>query len=479
MATNTAAPETQSASTPRLIWLLFGGAGLLYGLPSIWLLMSYLQAPFDLAIYDQALWLIAHGKSFITVAGIDVNSAHFSPILFLISPVAFVPGGAVPELVLQAIMIASGVFPAYRLGKSMNQDGRWFAMAYAIHPAIIGGSWFGWRPWNIAVPVFMWLIWWIYCKPRVITIGIAGLIMLAFREDLAVWIGLVTLILFLSKKIPWSTLWKSGLVLEGATALVVLAVLPAISAVDGYFFTSSSQVVDGVRTVMIASVVTRLVFLLGPLALLPRRFNWLLMAPLAIPIVGLLIRGGTSLTTFYHYDMMFVPALLLIAGLSTSVQYKPGVLVIASLLVLVGLGALRPFPPQAGGNPLRYNAANVAEFNEARRTLDNDPNVGAASMSLHGALVPHYSERSNIFIHPFPVDVWRDSNGNEAPLTIDFHCPEPSLLVASPSLLTQPWVQAIERSYTRSDFGNGQLALWSRSPQPPSNPCSATLGARD
>jgi len=302
---------------------------------------------------------------------------------------------------------------------------------------------------------------------------------LAFREDLAVWIGLVALILFLSKRIPWSTLWKSGLLLGGATAIVVLVVLPAISAVDGYFFTSSSQVVDGVRPVMIASVATRLVFLLGPLALLPRRLNWLLMAPLGIPLVGLLIRGGTSLTTFYHYDMMFVPALLLIVGLSTSIQYKPRVLVIASLLVLIGLGALRPFPPQAGSNPLRYNAANVAEFNEARRVLDADPDVATASMSLPAALVAHYSERSNIFIHPFPVDVWRDSNGNEAPLTIDFDCPEPSLIVASPSLLTQPWVEAIERSYARSDFGKEQLALWSRSPRLPSDPCSAILGARD
>lgn len=462
-----------SATVPRWLWLAFIGATLLYGVPAVWLLMSYMQPAYDLGIYDQAVWLLANGERLITVAGIDVNSAHFSPILYVISPIAWVPGGAVPELVVQSLMIGSGVFPAWKLARSLDQDPRWFALVYAIHPAIIGGSWFGWRPWNIAVPVFMWLTWWVVTHPTWMRVSVAGLSMLIFREDLAVWVGLLALILFLTKQIKWPTLLKSGLLLGAATAIVAFVVLPALSFVDGYYFTSSTQVSGGSGVNLATSAVTRVVFLLGPLALMPRRLNWRLLAPLAVPILGLLLRGGNSLTTFFHYDMMFVPLLLVVVGLSTKVSYRPIVLTLASVVVLLGLGALRPFPPQGGGNPFRYDSEIVAAFDEARSLIDAHPASDTASMSLPGVLVPHYSERSNVFIYPFPVDVWRDSEGEEPPLSINFACPEPNFVVARPQSITPPWNQAMEVGYTRTEFASGRVSLWTRDSLAGNEPCTA------
>lgn len=466
--------EAGKQPRPKWLWIVFLLASLVYAVPAIWMLTSYMQLPYDLGIYDQALWLIAHGETLITIAGISVNSAHFSPILYLISPIAYVPGGASPELILQSVLLASGVFPAAKLGQFLNQDGRWFSLAYAIHPAIIGGSWYGWRPWNMAVPVLMWLVYWIMVEPSWIRLTSAGLIMLTFREDLAVWIGVLALVLALAKKITWQEVIKSALILAPATVLVVFVVLPAGGLVDGYYFVSSNQVLGGSPSVLLSSGISRVIFLLAPLAILPRRFNWLLLIPFSFPLIGLLIRGGNSLSTFFHYDMMFVPVLLVVVALSASVSYRPMHLVVASLLVLLGLGALRPFPPRAGGNPLEYNSEVVAALDEVRTVVDALEMSATASMSLPDLLVPHYSERSNIFVYPHPADVQRDERAKEPAISIHFDCPEPNFVVASPGSLSPSWHHTLEDGYTRTDFTLSRLVLWTREDLAPDDPCSAS-----
>src|SRR6266571_4239831 len=48
---------------------------------------TYRSTSYDLGVFDQALWLLAHGKSpFVTLIGTNIFFDHFSPVL-----VAFVP----------------------------------------------------------------------------------------------------------------------------------------------------------------------------------------------------------------------------------------------------------------------------------------------------------------------------------------------------------------------------------------------------
>jgi uncharacterized membrane protein len=87
--------------------LAFAGAGLLYAVPSVLLLQAFIQQAYDVGIFDQTLWLIAPGESFNTVAGYHVMADHFSPVLYVISPLAYIPGGAAPELVFQSLFSSS------------------------------------------------------------------------------------------------------------------------------------------------------------------------------------------------------------------------------------------------------------------------------------------------------------------------------------------------------------------------------------
>lgn len=455
-------------------WLPWAGlvAALLYGIPSIWMLRVYLQPAFDLAIYDQTLWLIAHGETFQTVGGAHILGGHFSPVLYVLSPISEIPGGAVPELAFQALVIALGVYPAWKLAERLGSDARWFVFIYAVHPAIINGAWFGWRPWNIAVPVFMWACYWIVDNPSFYRILVSGLTLLLFREDLATWVGLLVLVLYFARRLKTSTLIKSAVSLGGATALVLFVLLPALSPVDGYFFTSESQTgLPGLPQVT-SSVVLRMTFLLLPLMIRPTRLNWKLVLPLAIPIAGLLYRAGNALTTFYQYDMMFVPLLLVIVGLSTEVVFRPGLLALGSLVTLLAFGALRPIPPQQGGNPFRYDQEVVTVYDAVRAKMDSAPGIDYVSVVTPPRLLAHYSERTNAFVYPHPVDIFRDSEGTPVSPHVKFSCPEPGLVVTQPAALSPAWLDLIDEGYTMLNRGS-PIGVWSRDELPPNKPCSA------
>ena len=72
---------------------------------------------FDLAIHDQIIWNILHGRIFNSILGVDFlgNHAHF--ISFLVAPFyCFIPHPLF-LLFLQTVFLAAGVFPLYGLAR--------------------------------------------------------------------------------------------------------------------------------------------------------------------------------------------------------------------------------------------------------------------------------------------------------------------------------------------------------------------------
>ena len=86
-----------SGKYPSWLWLMWLLAGLTFSTISLVLLANFRQPPFDLAIYDQSIWLLGHGGTFNTVAGIHVFGAHMSPILYLLAPLSWLGEGATPN----------------------------------------------------------------------------------------------------------------------------------------------------------------------------------------------------------------------------------------------------------------------------------------------------------------------------------------------------------------------------------------------
>jgi uncharacterized membrane protein len=447
-------------------------ASTLYAVPSIWLLRNYLQPAFDLAIYDQSLWLILNGETFNTIIASHVLGVHFSPVLYPLSVLAVVPGGAVPEIVLQSLLIASGVFPAAALADRLGKPRSWFIAAYAIHPAIIGGSWYGFRPWNLAVPVFMWAIFWMVKRPTSVHIVIAGLGLLLFREDLAIWAGLAALVLALAGRITWRALVLPGVVLGAATAVVLLGVLPAISPTDSYFFATSAETTVPSIPSSVSSLAIRALFVLVPFGVMPSLIRWRLVMPAVIPALALVFKGGNALTTYFHYDMMFVPLLLLAMALSPEARSNTRVVVAASMTMLLLFGVLRPLPPQHGPNPWRYDPELTARIDETIESLSRVDGYRTTSLTAPSHLVPHLSERENIFVYPEPLHRSDTDDLDQYADVVTFDCPAPNIVISLRSRDDQ-WQALLDSDYDLVGADDA-LPVWKRVTSLPNDPCEAT-----
>ena len=72
---------------------------------------------YDMGIYDQAIWLMSRGQSFMSVRGMNVWGHHFNPVLLLFAP--FYWFGAGPEFlyVVQACALAAAAVPIYLIAR--------------------------------------------------------------------------------------------------------------------------------------------------------------------------------------------------------------------------------------------------------------------------------------------------------------------------------------------------------------------------
>jgi uncharacterized membrane protein len=476
------ATETASTTDRRnhgFVWYAFVAATLIYAIPSLWMLRNYVQSPYDLAIYDQTLWLIWNGESFNTLIASHIFGVHFSPILILFSPLAAIPGGAAPEIIAQSVLIASGVFPARKLAIEASRSPIWFMLFYAIHPAIVGGSWFGFRAWNLAVAPLMWAVYLIWKRPTTLRVVMLGLVGLLFREDLAFWVVLAILLLVLGKRVRWQALILPGAILGLATGIVMITVAPLLSPTESFFFATPGESGGDTFAAGISSFVLRITFLLAPLAISPLRLNWPMLVPLAVPMAGLIWKGGNALTTYYHYDMLFVPLLLLVVVSSPEVRLRVPLSILASITLLVTIGALRPFAPLRGSNPFKVDSVTTEYFDDIMEVVRMVDRTATLSVSAPPRLVPHMSERSNVFLFPSPID---QHQGFAAPIhfreAVEYECPPPTVAIIDEAEPVSAW-SGVLRSQFRLVEDFGQFSVWRADQDQPDKPCKANWSYQD
>ncbi len=125
----------------------------------------------DLGYYDNIFWQSAHGHplacSFIK-AGYH-GSAHFDPILVLLSPLHRLYPRAEMLLVLQSVWLGGGVVPVYLIAQR-RLDNRLAAVAlaamYAIYPALHGANMYEFHSLALLTPVALWVLYTIEAGAR-------------------------------------------------------------------------------------------------------------------------------------------------------------------------------------------------------------------------------------------------------------------------------------------------------------------------
>ena len=86
---------------------------------------------FDLGIHDQAIWLMARGKSFVTIRGLDALGHHATFAYWLLAPLSWLGAGPHVWNLLQVLTVGLGAVPVYVLARTRLPGLPWVALALA------------------------------------------------------------------------------------------------------------------------------------------------------------------------------------------------------------------------------------------------------------------------------------------------------------------------------------------------------------
>lgn len=118
----------------------------------------YATFDFDLGHHDQAIWLLAHGKGFITVSGMPVLGHHFTVAYFALAPLYWLGAGAQFLNLLQTAALAFSAVPIFLFARDRLGDG-WPALAFGVvwllNPSVQWLAWETWHPETMAIPFLL------------------------------------------------------------------------------------------------------------------------------------------------------------------------------------------------------------------------------------------------------------------------------------------------------------------------------------
>ena len=162
---------------------------------------------YDMAIYDQAFWLVSEGgQTFMTVRGMDVWGHHLNLIAYVFAPF-YRWFGAGPEFlyVVQNVSIALGALPVYLIAKRRaGGSARWFApyvglafaVAYLLYAPTQFIAWINFHPEAMVITPFLFA-WYFAMLRRWGWFFTFVVVALAMREDTAlavIMLGIVLLV---------------------------------------------------------------------------------------------------------------------------------------------------------------------------------------------------------------------------------------------------------------------------------------------
>jgi uncharacterized membrane protein len=148
-------PTRRYFARDRTSLFIAGGLALLVFALSIYRHLSLQSTTFDLAVFDQALWKMAHGHSpQVTMIGWNIFADHLSPVLLLFVPLYRIAATPYWLFAAQAIALGAGFLVVRPLLAEVGGE-RWFApfaVAYVASPLLWNAALFDFHPTTLAVP---------------------------------------------------------------------------------------------------------------------------------------------------------------------------------------------------------------------------------------------------------------------------------------------------------------------------------------
>lgn len=211
-----------AAAAVTVLWAGYGGLFSYFALVNHRALNT---RTIDLGYYDNIFWQSIHGKplacSFIK-AGYH-GSAHFDPLLVLLSPLYLIYPRAEFLLVLQSVWLGAGVVPVYLIARhrlGTRPAAVALAAMYALYPALHGANMYDFHSLTLLTPIVLWLLYFLGIG-AVKRYWLALVPALLCREDAALLMCFVGLYAILTREPRKTRLgWVTILVSLGYFAIV-------------------------------------------------------------------------------------------------------------------------------------------------------------------------------------------------------------------------------------------------------------------
>jgi uncharacterized membrane protein len=327
-------------------------------------------ATIDLGYYDNIFYQSAHGRplgcSFIKMG--YHGSAHFDPILVVLSPLYLLYPRAEFLLVLQSVWLGMGVVPVYLLGRGRLQSrasGVALAAMYAVYPALHGANMYEFHSLTLVAPVALWQLYFLEAGHRRAYWALL-LPTLLVREDVAILMCFVGGYAVLSRRPGWARLgWVTILV-----SIIYFAVVKRffMTSVDvfmsgpnsysfAYYYDDLIPNHNGVAGMLI-SLLTNPVFVLKTM-LAEAKVVYVLTLFVPLCFLPLVARPGRFMLA---WGMIFCLLATRPAVFSTHFQYSCIIIPVAFALVPEALRQVEdgPFARAYGLDGVRFRQALLA-----------------------------------------------------------------------------------------------------------------------
>lgn len=298
------------------------------------------QSSFDLAIFDNAIYLISQGQEpYVAFRGLHILGDHSAWIVYFLALLYKIYPDIHWLFLVQALALALGALPLWYLcratGLKLNQSNT-IALAYLLYPAIFNVNLFDFHPEVIAVPAIFGAILAVR-RDRPFWFIFALSLILSCKAVLALTIVGIGLWLLVSRKYRYQYGIIAIILGFSWLAIATQIIIPAFSgaeaaAVDRYSYLGDSVLDIAKNLLLQPHLVLGKIFSLdslGYLVLLTVPLWWGLSPLHLMPVVGalpilainLLSESSAQRNLVHQYSLPIIPWLLLMVVVATNSKH--------------------------------------------------------------------------------------------------------------------------------------------------------------
>jgi uncharacterized membrane protein len=159
----------------------------------------------DLGLFYQTHWLIAHGLPPVnTVMGMHALADHMELVDWAVAPLLRVHDSPATLLFVQAVALASAVFPLFGMGRRVLEStraGYALALVWLLAPDMHMGLMFDYNPTQLGAAALIWTAWALTCRGLVAALA-AALVACLTKENTCLYVAVTAAVLAL-RVAPW------------------------------------------------------------------------------------------------------------------------------------------------------------------------------------------------------------------------------------------------------------------------------------